>query len=178
MAYSYYGGYGYRNGARVEERSDCTITPDGDTYGTPGSYPGFALLAASVPHAEVVKRAEWPSGHVVLGDGPVYLVLRKTYATLYRGPEPLEPPIDRDDYEAETVEKTAEVDGVKVKLVYTQEDNYYVYAQLVQPDGNVWTGFSGFGVGAGLEDAGYGYSTDDREVTLASLFPSPEKVQP
>ena len=49
MAYSDYGGYAYRNGERVDDRSDATITPDGDTYGTPGSYPGFALLAAGVP---------------------------------------------------------------------------------------------------------------------------------
>jgi hypothetical protein len=37
MAYSDYGGYAYRNGKRVTERSDATITPDGDAYGTPGS---------------------------------------------------------------------------------------------------------------------------------------------
>ena len=29
MAYSDYGGYAYRNGERVRERSDYTITPDG-----------------------------------------------------------------------------------------------------------------------------------------------------
>jgi hypothetical protein len=33
MAYSDYGGYAYRNGKRVENRSDCTITPEGDTFG-------------------------------------------------------------------------------------------------------------------------------------------------
>lgn len=37
---------------------------------------------------------------------------------------------------------------------------------MTQPDGVVWTGFSGYGVGAGLEDAGYGYSTEEREDKL------------
>jgi hypothetical protein len=32
---------------------------------------------------------------------------------------------------------------------------------LEQSNGTVWHGFSGYGVGAGLEDAGYGYSTND-----------------
>ena len=171
MAYSDYGGYAYRNGKRVEARSDATITPEGDTYGTPGSYPGFALLAAGVAPSEVQKRTEWPSGHAVLGDGPVYLVLRKTYATLYRGAAKQDLPIDREDYEADEVRRAAELDGCKVELVYTHEDNYYVYARLTQPDGTVWHGWSGYGVGAGLEDAGYGFSTSDREDTLMTLWP-------
>ena len=170
MAYSDYGGYAYRNGERVEERSDATITPDGDTFGTPGCWPGFAMIAAGVPHDEVQKRIEWPSGHAVLGDGPVYLVLRKTYATLYRGPEAQDLPIGRDDYDADEVRRMVELDGCKVELIYTQEDNYYVYARLTQPDGNVWHGWSGYGVGAGLEDAGYGYSTSEREIMLWELF--------
>ena len=132
MAYSDYGGYAYRNGERVEERSDATITPDGDTFGTPGCWPGFAMIAAGVPHDEVQKRIEWPSGHAVLGDGPVYLVLRKTYATLYRGPEAQDLPIGRDDYDADEVRRMVELDGCKVELIYTQEDNYYVYARLTQ----------------------------------------------
>ncbi len=170
MAYSDYGGYAYRNGVRVEERSDATITPEGDTFGTPGCWPGFAMLAADVPHDEVRKRIEWPSGHAVLGDGPVYLVLRKTYATLYRGPEAQDLPIDRENYDADEVRRTVELDGCKVDLIYTQEDNYYVYARLTQPDGNVWHGWSGYGVGAGLEDVGYGYRTSEREDMLWGLF--------
>ena len=175
MAYSDYGGYAYRNGKRVVERSDATITPEGDTYGTPGSYPGFALLAAGVSADEVRKRIDWPSGHAVLGDGPVYLVLRKTYARLYRGPERQDLPIDSDDYDAEEVRRTVELDGCKIELVYTHEDNYYVYARLTQPDGNVWHGWSGYGVGAGLEDADYGFSTYERERTIKDLWP--ESIQ-
>ena len=35
MAYSDYGGYAYRNGKRVEARSDATISPEGDVFGSP-----------------------------------------------------------------------------------------------------------------------------------------------
>lgn len=174
MAYSDYGGYAYRNGVRVVERSDATITPEGDTYGTPGSYPGFALLAAGVPADEVRQRIEWPSGHAVLGDGPIYVVLRKQWATVYRGPEKLAS-LDRDWGEGADEDgdqrKRFEVDGCVVEAELAHEDNYYAYVRLTQPDGTVWHGFSGYGVGAGLEDAGYGYDTAERESSLFERFP-------
>lgn len=174
MAYSDYGGYAYRNGVRVVERSDATITPEGDTYGKPGSYPGFALLAEGVPHAEVMKRVDWPSGHAVLGDGPIYVVLYKQYAQVFRGPERLES-LSRDWEEGADEEgeqrKAFEVDGFKAEAVLTHEDNYYVYVRMTQPDGNVWHGWSGYGVGAGLEDAGYGFSTPERDRMLLSFWP-------
>lgn len=171
MAYSDYGGYAYRNGTRIEERSDATITPEGDVYGTPGSYPGFAYLAAGMAHSEVIKRIEWPSGHVVLGDSPVYLVLRETYAMLYRGHERQASSLDRDDYDSDEIRRTVKFDSCEVELIYTREDNYYLYARLAQPDGNVWHGWSGYGVGAGLEDCGYGFSTSEREDTLLRFWP-------
>jgi hypothetical protein len=64
MAYSDYGGYAYRNGKRVEDRSDATISPDGDVFGSPGIWPGFAAYAAGGKD-EYEKRREWPSGHAV-----------------------------------------------------------------------------------------------------------------
>jgi hypothetical protein len=172
MAYSDYGGYAYRNGKRVESRSDATIKPDGDTFGTPGMYPGFAQLAAGVSHKQVMAQMDWPSGHAILGDGPVYVVLRKQWATVYRGPERLDLPIDRQEYQDPVDERyEVEVDGYKIEVVLTYEDNFYVYTKVTQPDGNVWHGWSGYGVGAGLEDAGYGFSTCDREEKLVELWP-------
>lgn len=152
MAYSDYGGYAYRNSSHVIERSDCTIGPEGDTYGTPGMYPGFALAAMGVPQEEILRRAEWPSGHVVLGDGPVYVVLRKTYASVYRGAECIDDAgVARDWDNSEDHSCHAVVDGHTIEVVYTEEDNYYVYAKITQPDGTVWHGFSGYHVGAGFE---------------------------
>lgn len=197
MSYSDYGGYAYRNGVRIESRSDCTITPEGDAYGSPGMYPGFALIAQGLDHSEVMKRQKWPSGHAVLGDGPIYVVMYKQSSLcIYRGPKKLDdlallkdaPPdaiktwvdaegkehrwLKTDYYNRSEDLCTFEVDGWKVEVYFRIEDNQYQYCKLTQPDGNVWTGFSGYGVGAGLEDAGYGYSTEDREDVLQELFPN------
>lgn len=197
MAYSDYGGYVYRNGRRVVERSDCTITPEGDTFGTPGMWPGFAMMAAGMDRAEVDKRLEWPSGHVVIGDGPIYLVLYKQSSLrVYEGPteRPLMSLLTSEvvaavsstykysDGPVETcvdTEKLAEgsdplrfsVNGCQVEAYFTYEDNYYQYVRLTQPDGTVWHGWAGYGVGAGLEECGYGYSTEDRERKLLEFWP-------
>lgn len=195
MAYSDYGGYAYRNGARVVERSDATITPEGDTYGTPGSYPGFALMAQGVSHEEVMRRMDWPKGHAVLGDGPIYVVLYKQSSLhIHRGPERLDDLsllkdagpkaikeweyggksgryIDTDHFKECEEPCHFEVDGWRITVFWREEDNHYQYVRVEQPDGTVWCGWSGYGVGAGLEDAGYGYSTSEREDVLTDLWP-------
>jgi hypothetical protein len=195
MAYSDYGGYAYRNGQRVAERSDATISPDGDVFGSPGMWPGFAAYAAGGKE-EYEKRREWPSGHVVLGDGPIYVVLYKqSYVSIHRGPDGLDELVLLKDMTPDAVAtwtdkegKTHrwlntdyfrnsethcafEVDGWLLEVFFREEDNHYQYAKLTQPDGNLWHGWSGYGVGAGLEDAGYGYSTEDREDVIRSLWP-------
>lgn len=195
MAYSDYGGYAYRNGVRVESRSDCTITPEGDTFGTPGMWPGFAMALAGMDAEEITKRREWPNGHAVLGDGPIFVTLYKQSSTgLYRGPIPIElidlPGVvveewtdkegvlhcwvDTDHYKNSGEPLRAEVDGWTLTVYYEITDNHYQYAELRQPDGIVWHGWSGYGVGAGLEDAGYGFSTDDCEARLWELFAQPK----
>lgn len=192
MAYSDYGGYAYRNGNRVKERSDATIGPDGDVFGSPGVWPGFAAYAAGGTD-EYEKRKNWPSGHVVLGDGPIYVVLYKqSDVRVYRGPERLDGVELLKDMPADVVKSCSigkyldtsyfsgteeccvfEVDGWRLEVFFRHEDNYYQYARLIQPDGNVWHGWSGYGVGAGLESAGYGCSTSEREERLWQLFEKP-----
>ena len=145
MAYSDYGGYAYLNGIHIAERSDTSIKIDSTT--------------------EI-------DGHVVLGDGPIYIVLYKQYAIIYSGGERLKTfsyPLDITD--DRTINEFLNIDHHDISIYLTYEDNYYVYAKLEQPNGNTWYGFSGYGVGAGLEDAGYGYSTEDRIDTLSDLFP-------
>ena len=66
MAYSDYGGYVYRNGERVEERSDWTFTPDGG-FESSGSYPGFTAIIKGMNEEEARKLRNYPSGHAVLG---------------------------------------------------------------------------------------------------------------
>lgn len=185
MAYSDYGGYGHRNGVLVIERSDCVVTPEGGTLGTPGVYPGYA----GVP-------VQWPSGHVILGDGPVYAVLYKTSLYLYLGQQMLETHLylvdprpgsteswTYTDSDGETKTETClntqwyrdsesvavfRVEGHEIEAVFTTEDNDYVYVKLTQPDGTLWHGWSGYGVGAGHEDY---YVDDRRNRMLADLWP-------
>jgi len=80
MAYSDYGGYAWRNGVLVEDRSDWTLRPDGTGVGTPGAYPGFAAAAGAVPGVEPGEAqafAQLPHFHVGLGDGPIFVGLTK-----------------------------------------------------------------------------------------------------
>ena len=205
MAYSDYGGYAYRNGTRVEARSDCQISPDGDMYGKPGMWPGFAAMIDG-GQVEYKKRKEWPSGHAVLGDGPVYVVLYKqTTIMIYRGSDRLDAIDILVGYIPDGAVKNYEYDGKKGRYIeyeafirsgkpavfgvdgcvitvhWVETDNYYQYARLEQPDGVVWHGWSGYGVGAGLEECDYGYSTPERESDLLEYWPdainSPEMTQ-
>ena len=64
-----------------------------------------------------------------------------------------------------------EIDDHRLEVFFTEEDNSYVYAKLIQPDGTLWYAWSGYGVGEGFEDGEYGYSNSDREATLRDLFP-------
>jgi hypothetical protein len=195
MAYSDYGGYAYRNGKRVIERSDATISPDGDVFGSPGMWPGFAAMAEGGKN-EYERRKNWPSGHVVLGDGPIYVALYKqSCLMIYRGNEQLDEIALLVDPTSDAVSVYGEsrylntdyfkssnecckfcVDGWTIEVFFRIEDNHYQYVKLTQPDGNFWHGWSGYGVGAGLEDCGYGYSTDDREEAMHSLWP--ESIAP
>lgn len=184
MAYSDYGGYAYRNGKHVIERSDAVITPEGDIWSTPGMWPGWILAATGKK-----EQLEYPSGHVILGDGPIFLVLYKqTDVRLYRGferldiTEFLEPPgerikqwkdhkyIDHDYFCNEEVACILQIDDHRIRIFWDESDNYYQYAFLEQPDGTIWSGWSGYGVGVGF-DGEYGYSNREREKFIKVLFP-------
>jgi hypothetical protein len=177
MAYSDYGGYAYRNGERVEERSDAVLTTEG-IKSTPGLWPGWILPDGRGGN----------SFHVLLGDGPIYVGLYKQscVSVFNNGEEvPLvglvkdqHPPeairvYDHDEDKIEYVNEDAfreskrnlvvSVADHTLEIFWANDDNCYVYARLTQPDGVKWTGWSGYGVGAGLEDAGYGFNTSYRE---------------
>lgn len=192
MAYSDYGGYVFRNGVRIEERSDWTLTADGG-FGTPGIWPGWALLLSGVSRDETLKVLEGPTFHAALGTGPIYVGLRKqSLAGIWRATEKLDELdllaeesqsgkffhewegkryLDSDYFKASDLPCLFCVDGVKIEVRFTEEDNYYIYARVEEPDGTIWCGWSGYGVGAGLEDCGYGYSTSERNEMLLTFWP-------
>lgn len=177
MAYSDYGGYAYRNGERVEERSDAVLTSDG-LKSTPGVWPGWVLPEGRGGN----------SFHVILGDGPIHVGLYKqSTVSIFNDGEEVSlvglvkaqhPPeaikvyahdksrteyVDEETFMDDERDLVVSVAGHTLEVFWTQDDNYYVYARLTQPNGVKWMGWSGYGVGAGLEDAGYGYNTSDRE---------------
>lgn len=195
MAYSDYGGYAFKNGQRVIERSDFTISPDGTGFGTPGSWPGFAMIADGVPHEEVKKRIEWPHYHAALGDGPIFVGLYKqsglhvhrlgeeidllTIAAqeLKTGEFEGKKYFDSWAYKSSDPEPVRfEVDGHKITAHFLEDDNHYLFVQLEQPDGSVWHGWSGYGVGAGLEDGDHGFSTEEQNERLCQFFPGAIRI--
>ncbi|NEV75614.1 hypothetical protein DYI24_00790 [Rhodopseudomonas sp. BR0C11] len=179
MAYSDYGGYAYRNGERQEDRSDAVLSPDG-IKSTPGMWPGWVMA----------EGRNGNSFHVILGDGPIFVSLYKqSHIAISRlgqslnlieimtdKPEGAIASHDGIEYISHDwfIERekpcTFRVDGHLITVFWTVEDNYYQYVRLEQPDGTVWTGWSGYGVGAGLDDGSYGYSSEDRSAMMMELF--------
>jgi hypothetical protein len=188
MAYSDYGGYGYRNGLKVVERSDAVLTPEG-LKSTPGMWPGFVFQ----------EGRNGRSYHVILGDGPIFVCLYKQSSlsvhrlseelditSLLKHPEPHwvdqwewkgEPrrSINVDWFKSSELPCPIEVDGHAIEARWTEEDNHYQYVRVTQPDGVVWCGWSGYGVGCGLSD--YGYSDSDRDEVMRGFWPDAIKPE-
>lgn len=179
MAYSDYGGFAYRNGAHEIDRSDAVLSPSG-IKSTPGMWPGWVLE----------EGRSGGSYHVILGDGPIFVTLYKQSGLgVHRLGEALDVTTlivdpregDIESYNGRNYINTAafkdgkracllRVDDHEIEVHWLEEDNHYQYCRLKQPDGTVWTGWSGYGVGAGFEDGDYGYSNGDRDDTLEMLF--------
>lgn len=190
MAYSDYGGKAYRDGVWIEDRSDCVILPSEEILSSPGMWPGFAVLTAGATWKQVADLTNLPTGHALLGDGPIYLVLYKqSTVKLYRGFEELDivslanvPEersltfegniwIDTDMYSSREEPLVFVVDEHEITIWWTYEDNYYVYAQVKQPDGTCWQGWSGYRVGVGFNEEEETYSSSKRDEMLRELFP-------
>lgn len=197
MAYSDYGGYAYRNGERIEKRSDFVLTPEGG-IGTPGAYPGFAMLAATGGDKDAaLALTRNPIYHACLGEGPLYLGLYKQTTfrlhviakgqLLYVDPVPFidegskrylreyegEQYLDTHDMADDGHMLTLTLDMAKVRIQFEDTDNFYQFAEFEQRGAPIWHGWSGYGVGAGLEDCGYGFNTHNCERRLWDTFNRP-----
>ena len=156
----------------------------------------MALQGISKEKAAEIRRGN-PNGHVVIGDEPVYVGLYKqSTVTLWYQDQQL-PLVDFaveldakyiGEYDGRKYIDTFAItddpqnknpgpvifelpDGHELQVKWVVEDNYYVYARLQMPSGDIWHGWSGYGVGAGLEDAGYGYDTGERFDSLIRIWP-------
>jgi hypothetical protein len=149
MAYSDYGGHVYVNGELDRERCDAE---------------GF---------------------HAILGYGPIQVgMYKQNYTEFLKNGTKLQAStiknvrcekefdhIDDDWYRHNSEFLTCEIDGYKISIWYEVTDNYYQYAKMIEPDGTVWTGFSGYGVGNGLEDSPYhGFDTNVCIDRMKELF--------
>ena len=149
MAYSDYGGYAYRNGDRVEERSDCSLKPDGTVVGSPGQYPPFAAEARGEDMFDCMKL---PTGHVVLGDSPIFVALHKYFSVyIYRGGElvdAIHPDTEFWDNNKTSNEVESHavrtVDFVEIDVVFrhTAEGGFGCYVEVQQADSTIWHGWT------------------------------------
>lgn len=197
MAYSDYGGYAYRNRDRVIDRSDAVLSAEG-VKATPGMWPGFALAEGRSGGSYHVLLGDGP---IYLGLHkqsslsafrflePIdisKLIIEQNQPLWDKFPELLSTyPWDQDAnkkhfdmYKATavlgddpTLRVRVTIDDHVIEPVWIEEDNFYMYVRLQQPDGVVWHGWSGYGVGAGLEDCGYGFSTVECVRRLLYLWP-------
>lgn len=178
MAYSDYGGYAYKNGQRVVERGDYTLTEDGG-FESPGVWPGFTAVAQGATQEEALAVASAPTGHAVLGTGPIYVLLYKQYSiSVYHNTNLLFRPFPHIHYdgwyeEGHKRDWQSRIDFDKYRLEFRcfETDNLYIFAELTEPDGSIWTGFSGYGIGTGLEDTGYGFDTDEVAQQMKEFYP-------
>jgi len=171
MGYSGYGGYGYRDGVRIETASDALITPDSVNHGVPGGFPPSELMVAANGETGAAI-----NGHVVIGDGPVFVSLYKHMLSVYLLADgvfhdqnletigvdlPDEVVIDFGDGtcsldQDRMVERTDmlrfEIEGHVIEYRMVAHPRWVQHARITQPDGTVWTGFCGLEIGAGHED--------------------------
>ena len=191
MAYGDYGGYAYRNGIRVDERSDYVDTGRSTVKSVPGTYPEVVFADQGLSTQQAAELYEdSPNGHAVLGEPPLLVGLYKQMTTrawmgrreivLARHVQNLDKAyITRDCLKVHEIVESGREEPVRFALpggatlyvVWEETDNQYQYARLELSDTTVWTGWSGYGVGAGLEDEGYRYSTSQCDRRLKEIWP-------
>ncbi len=155
-------------------------------------YSSSVFLNGKKTHNQV--RVPW--GDAVLGNGPVYFSLYKqTNINLYKDKEEInildhiknkldgyiheykdrdgsiKQVLNDDVYRDSFTPLEIEYEGRKITVWFTSEDNFYVYARLIEPNGDVWTAFSGYGVGDAFLLNQYEYDTAKRIDNLFRLFP-------
>lgn len=179
MSYSEYGGCGYRNGDKVDAASDAVVTPDMANAGSPGHWPGFGPVADRMGmEAFYALKAKSVDGHVVIGDGPVLIALHKqstmTVHVLEKGvfteidlvaigddlPDGLVSEygdgslnLDTDALQDHGAPIRFRIDGHLIEYQLASGGRPVQHVRLTQPDGTVWTGFSGYEIGAGHDES-------------------------
>jgi hypothetical protein len=140
LAYGNWGGRAYRNGEHQPAHEDSTPHREGDVQA--GYWQAFGRREGLDPH------------HVSLGAMRLRLCAYKSFPVLYVDGEK----VSLDPYTTERMDdlgfKTSgygEIDGYRFAWVQNTDPDR-VNLMLIEPDGKIWTGFSGYCMGAGYDD--------------------------
>lgn len=163
MSYGEYGGRVYRDGVRIPIREDAPIRA--------GGFGCHAVLGDGRVRLGLYKQSDL----FVYLDGKRLDVTKLLAGTLEGEAAIILEGLNSNVLNTEVFRRNGvpcvmEAGGCRIEVFFTSEDNFYQYARLTQPDGTVWLGWSGYGVGTG-DDAYYGdYSAAERDKRLMELF--------
>ncbi len=154
MAYSNWGGYGYRNGIRQPSRSDASVMPDGTVWQDTSAWPPFADLVAQYGEDEAWRRTSGPGGHVVLGDGPFFVHMYKLYLEYSIGnrSRPGNPSGNGLQDDRPIIFKKHRITGRSVQFRHGFEMQELMTVHVLQPNGVHWHGWVTCSAGAGFEE--------------------------
>ena len=137
MAYGNWGGRAYRNGVEVPSHEDNT--PYREDEIAAGYWQAFGRSDGIEPQ------------HVTLGGSRVRLCGYKNYPVLFMDGNAVDlEPFKTEEYRYLTSGR-GEIEGYAFEWEM-DDDPSKVTLKLTEPDGTVWTGFSGYGMGAGWDD--------------------------
>lgn len=193
MAYSDYGGRAYRNKEHRADREDAVLNSAG-IQATPGMYPGFAGIDMNAPRGHAIL-GDGPIFVTLYKQSDIklyraYGARRDLYEELdllehlnsfwcdgidavgrYTGSDGKEHTyFNTEIFKSKEHIAVFTIDNHQIEVWFMVEDNHYMYVRLKQPDGTVWHGWSGYGVGAGFENGEYGYRNEDRDETMKILW--------
>lgn len=127
MAYGNWGGWVFLNNQLVRDRSDICID-----------------------QSETQNIENDQTFHILLGSGPVYLGVYKTFFNyVFNVPECLG--MIYTSQEEFNVVKSMSVNGTDISLIFGHD--YILYTKVEHSNGEVWAGFVGGSVGNGFPDA-------------------------
>ncbi|MCY0863973.1 MAG: hypothetical protein OWQ57_03390 [Sulfobacillus sp.] len=141
MAYGNWGGFVFKNGERMPDWEDQP--PYHETEWTAGYAQAFLSDKGRNPYHAVrgkkrVRLCGYKDSPVLFVDG------QQVDLTPYKQRTPEMSPLEPAD-------GAGEIDGYRFEWFY-DSDPARVDLTLVEPDGPVWSGFSGYGMGAGYDD--------------------------
>ena len=149
MAYGNWGAYVYKNGIRQNNREDNT--PFSEDELEAGYHQAFGGNNEDGTRVMTGKRPHCV--HASLGSGLFRLCGYKSYPEIYWAGEEIDikPYLKDSDnwYESDGME--GEYNGYKFKATPDSEPEAVVL-ELIEPDGTIWTGKSGYCMGAGHDE--------------------------